>query len=187
MRIANAHPSMAGRPEAGLPSHHPSVSGRKSIFMAVTSAATHLPTPMFKRFILCLILILSLSGADHAKAAGYSPYRSYADSYLKSAVSYALETYNSAGSSNSSSAYYAYLYSLYAKYNGEISAWVAAYGNTTLTDLYNYYSYLFSSYSLTSAYQAYANSSGANSTSAYNSYLYSYYGTVYAYYAWIYR
>ncbi len=140
---------------------------------------------MIKRLILCLILILSLAGADTAKAAG--PYRSYADTYLQSAVSYALETYNSAGSANSNAAFYAYLYSLYAKYNGQISAWLAAYGNTTITDLYNYYSYLFSTYGLSYAQQAYANSSGANSTSAYYSYLYSYYANLYAYYAYVFK
>jgi hypothetical protein len=137
---------------------------------------------MSKRFILCLILALSFAGADPAKAA--SPYRSYADTYLQSAVTYALETYTSADSANLYPAFYAYLYSLYAKYNGQVSAWLAAYGNTTLTDLYNYYSYLFSTYGLTYAQQAYLNSSGANSTSAYLSLLYSYYANFYAYYAY---
>jgi hypothetical protein len=151
------------------------------------SAATPRTTPMLKRFILCLILILSFSGAAPAKAASLTPYRSYADTYLQSAVSYALETYNSADNANSYPAFYAYLYSLYAKYNGQISAWLALYGNTTITDLYNYYSYLFSTYGLSYAQQAYANSSGANSTSAYYSYLYSYYANYYAYYAYVFK
>ena len=164
--------------------------------MGVPRCLTHVlpqpPTPMLKRFILCLLLILSLAGADPAKAA--NPYRSYADAYLQYAADYALEAYKTSDSSTWEAAFYAYLWSIYAKYNGQVSAWLTLhYGNTTITDLYDYYSYLFSSYSLSYAQQLYltdldrVNLTTHSLATTYYSYLCSYYANLYAYYAYVFK
>jgi hypothetical protein len=142
---------------------------------------------MFKRIILILVLSLSSVGLDDAKAQTAETYRSYASTYLKTAVTHSLEAYQKAQSSGSNDAYVAYFYSLYAKYYSEVSAWLGLIGNTTIAAIFDQYAYTVSTYGLQRAWQTYRDSTSANSTSAYYSYLYTYLGNLYSYYASIYR
>lgn len=138
---------------------------------------------MFKRILLILILSLSSAGLDVAKAQTAADYRSYASTSLKSAAKYALEAYQTAKSTGSNDAYLAYFYSLYAKYYSEVSVWLGQFGNTTVAAVFDQYAYVISSYGLSRAWQTYLDSTAANSTNAYYSYYYTYFGNIYSYYA----
>ena len=143
------------------------------------------PTSIIQRILLSLLLLTAVIPREADAATPF--YRANADANLKIAVTYALETWESSGAANSSSAYMAYFYAVYARYQGEISAWLSLYGNATLSEMYDYYCYLFSYYGLQEAGEAYVNSSGANRDSAYVSCVYFYVGNLYSLYAYFYE
>ena len=138
---------------------------------------------MFKRLILILIASLSLSTPDTATASAGSDFRATANGYLTSAANYALAAYSSGGKPGSLAPLLTYLYSLQAKYSGEISALLDQAGNTTLRDLYNRISSTLSASALAQASKTFIESTPANLVNAYNTYIAAYLGNLYSTYA----
>jgi hypothetical protein len=140
---------------------------------------------MFKRLLLCLVLALMLSGPGGMKARAVSPYTNYVLSYLNTGLIYAQNAYASSTPANSTEAYYAYFYGLYAKYYATLSSYLSQNPGNSGLDPFAYYTFLYSFYSQKFGLDSYLKSSGLGAPTAYYSYFYNYYAYIYSYYAYV--